>query len=242
MFLILKVPSMGKALRKEIEIMEIGSKIRNARNEAGYTQERAAEALGVSRQTISNWENGRSYPDIVSVIRMSGLYSVSLDHLLKEEETMKDTYTAYLEESTNIVKSRDRLTKAVLIAAAVLIYAITQVVFWLAAKGPEAAACTVVFQYISLPAAVLLLCVTAGKNNWWGKGKWVLVAVFAVLFLLVPSVTFVSFETEALRTFLFPNFKYAFIGFGVSLLGLLLGDKLRQKDNRSITTQNRSQE
>ena len=129
MFLILKVPSMGKALRKEIEIMEIGSKIRNARNEAGYTQERAAEALGVSRQTISNWENGRSYPDIVSVIRMSGLYSVSLDHLLKEEETMKDTYTAYLEESTNIVKSRDRLTKAVLIAAAVLIYAITQVVY-----------------------------------------------------------------------------------------------------------------
>ena len=242
MFLILKVPSMGKALRKEIEIMEIGSKIRNARNEAGYTQERAAEALGVSRQTISNWENGRSYPDIVSVIRMSGLYSVSLDHLLKEEETMKDTYTAYLEESTNIVKSRDRLTKAVLIAAAVLVYAITQVVFWLAAKGPEAAACTVVFQYISLPAAVLLLCVTAGKNNWWGKGKWVLVAVFAVLFLLVPSVTFVSFETEALRTFLFPNFKYAFIGCGISLLGLLLGEKLRQKENRSITTQNRRQE
>ena len=40
--------------------MEIGSKIRNARNEAGYTQERAAEALGVSRQTISNWENGDS--------------------------------------------------------------------------------------------------------------------------------------------------------------------------------------
>ena len=54
------MPSMGKALRKEIETMEIGSKIRNARNEAGYTQERAAEALGVSRQTISNWENGDS--------------------------------------------------------------------------------------------------------------------------------------------------------------------------------------
>ena len=233
---------MGKALRKEIEIMEIGSKIRNARNEAGYTQERAAEALGVSRQTISNWENGRSYPDIVSVIRMSDLYTVSLDHLLKEEEKMKDTYTAYLEESTNIVKSRDRLTKAVLIAAAVLIYAITQVVFWLAAKGPEAAACTVVFQYISLPAAVLLLCVFSGKNNWWGKGKWILTVVFAILFLLVPSVTFVSFESEALRTFLFPNFKYAFLGCGVALLGLLLGERLRQKETGSIATPGRRQE
>ena len=38
--------------------MEIGSKIKIARNKAGYTQERAAEALGVSRQTVSNWENG----------------------------------------------------------------------------------------------------------------------------------------------------------------------------------------
>ena len=222
--------------------MAFGKNLQTLRKKTGITQEKLAERMGVSRQTISNWENGRSYPDIVSVIRMSGLYSVSLDHLLKEEETMKDTYTAYLEESTNIVKSRDRLTKAILIAAAVLIYAITQAVFWFAAKGPEAAACTVVFQYISLPAAVLLLCVTAGKNNWWGKGKWVLVAVFTVLFLLVPSVTFVSFETEALRTFLFPNFKYAFIGFGVSLLGLLLGERLRQKETGSIATPDRRQE
>ena len=37
--------------------MDIGSKIKNARVEANLTQEQAAEALGVSRQTISNWEN-----------------------------------------------------------------------------------------------------------------------------------------------------------------------------------------
>lgn len=40
--------------------MEIGTIIRNARNEAELSQEQAAEALGVSRQTISNWENGVS--------------------------------------------------------------------------------------------------------------------------------------------------------------------------------------
>ena len=55
--------------------MEIGSKIRQSRTEAGLTQEQAAEALGVSRQTISNWENERSYPDILSVLRMSSLSS-----------------------------------------------------------------------------------------------------------------------------------------------------------------------
>ena len=66
--------------------MEIGYKIKSARKEAGMTQEQAAEALGVSRQTVSNWENNRSYPDIISVIKMSDLYSVSLDHLLKEQK------------------------------------------------------------------------------------------------------------------------------------------------------------
>ena len=56
--------------------MDIGSKIKNARIDAQLTQEQVAEALGVSRQTMSNWENGKTYPDIVSVIKMSALWLV----------------------------------------------------------------------------------------------------------------------------------------------------------------------
>lgn len=41
--------------------MDIGAKIRDARMKSGLTQEHAAEALSVSRQTISNWENGDSH-------------------------------------------------------------------------------------------------------------------------------------------------------------------------------------
>lgn len=47
--------------------MDIGNKIKNARIQAKLTQQQAAEAIGVSRQTISNWENGKTYPDIKSV-------------------------------------------------------------------------------------------------------------------------------------------------------------------------------
>ena len=53
--------------------MDIGSKIKKSRTDAKITQEQAAEALGISRQTISNWENEKSYPDIVSVLKMSDL-------------------------------------------------------------------------------------------------------------------------------------------------------------------------
>lgn len=94
--------------------MEIGSKLKNARNDKGLTQEQAAEICGVSRQTISNWENNKSYPDIISVIKMSDAYSVSLDHLLKEERSMNETYQAFLEESTNTVKAKQRLEKIIL--------------------------------------------------------------------------------------------------------------------------------
>ena len=75
--------------------MEIGKKLKNARVQSGMTQENVAEKINVSRQTISNWENEKSYPDIISVIELSNLYSISLDVLLKGDEKMIE----HLEES-----------------------------------------------------------------------------------------------------------------------------------------------
>ena len=89
---------------------DIGSKIQAARLEKNMTQEQVAGLLEVSRQTISNWENAKSYPDIVSVIKMSECYDVSLDYLLKGEQKM-NTYYDYLEESTNDVKSNTKRNK-----------------------------------------------------------------------------------------------------------------------------------
>lgn len=66
----------------------IAEKIKNARIQNNYTQEQTAEKLMVSRQTISNWENGKSLPDILSLIRMSELYHLSLDDLLKGDQLL----------------------------------------------------------------------------------------------------------------------------------------------------------
>ena len=91
--------------------MEIGKKLKSARTKADLTQEQVAEKILVSRQTISNWENERSYPDIVSVIKLSDLYSISLDELLKGDQKMID----HLNESTNIVKSNKKLIAGIII-------------------------------------------------------------------------------------------------------------------------------
>lgn len=97
--------------------MEIGKKLKNARTRAGLTQEKAAEEINVSRQTISNWENEKSYPDIISVIALSDLYSVSLDELLKGDQKMAE----HLEESTNVVKSNKKLTGAIILNIVLMI-------------------------------------------------------------------------------------------------------------------------
>ena len=92
----------------------------------GLAQEKAAEKIDVSRQTISNWENEKSYPDIISVIALSDLYSVSLDELLKGDQKMAE----HLEESTNVVKSNKKLTGAILLNIILMILLIAPNVLW----------------------------------------------------------------------------------------------------------------
>lgn len=105
--------------------MEIGKKLKAARIVSGLTQENVAENINVSRQTISNWETEKSYPDIISVIKLSNLYSISLDDLLKGDKKMIE----HLEESTSIVKSNQKLIGAILINIIVIALLITFSVF-----------------------------------------------------------------------------------------------------------------
>lgn len=68
--------------------MEINKRIKDARLQKNITQEDLAEHLGVTRQTISSWETGKSYPDIISVIKMSDIFDISLDKMLKEDKQL----------------------------------------------------------------------------------------------------------------------------------------------------------
>ena len=63
--------------------MELGNRIKELRKAKNINQDELAEKLFVSRQTISNWENDKSYPDIQSVLLLSEVFNVSVDQLLK---------------------------------------------------------------------------------------------------------------------------------------------------------------
>lgn len=87
--------------------MNLSKQIKKHRERLSLSQEGLAEKLYVSRQTISNWENEKSYPDVHNLLLLSVLFDVSLDELVKGDvEQMKETI-----EKT----AMDRYTKIMLV-------------------------------------------------------------------------------------------------------------------------------
>lgn len=96
--------------------MELGQRLKDGRAKLGMTQEELADKLYVSRQTISSWENDKSYPDIHSLLMMSDLFGVSLDSLIKGDiEIMKEK----VEETRVKSFQRDSNIFAVLLIACI---------------------------------------------------------------------------------------------------------------------------
>lgn len=86
--------------------IELGKQIKKYRLEAKYSQEELADKVYVSRQTISNWENDKNYPDIKSLVLISDIFHISLDNLIKgdlermKKEIDKQEYAKFQKNST----------------------------------------------------------------------------------------------------------------------------------------------
>lgn len=108
--------------------MEIGKKIKKRRNELGITQEALGRKINVARSTISNWEIGRNYPDIQTIILLSDELDISLDELLKEDKSVVKKIT----EDTNVRKKN----KNTIIILSVLVALISLLAIWLSVGQP----------------------------------------------------------------------------------------------------------
>lgn len=88
--------------------MDFGTRLKEARSRIELRQEDIADAIGVSRQTVSNWENNRSLPDLRSIVEISDIYQISLDDLLKGdrkvmEKLINDSDVKTMERKLNIL-------------------------------------------------------------------------------------------------------------------------------------------
>jgi transcriptional regulator with XRE-family HTH domain len=206
--------------------LDVGQKLKNARQSANLTQEAVAEKIGVSRQTMSNWENNKSYPDIISIISLSDLYSVSLDELLKGDEKM----ISFLEKSTNVVVARQKLTKLIPILAYLVIWVCCVLFFWVSSAMDEmdAMGYALLVIYFVLPISTLLVSIFIGKDEGWSNAKWLMLLFFGVMFMLVPYATYSLANTFTTGTIHFPDIGVMLPGIIFSAIGITIGTLVKE--------------
>jgi transcriptional regulator with XRE-family HTH domain len=83
--------------------MEFNEKLRKLRKEKGLSQEELADIIGVSRQALSKWESGSSYPEMEKLIALSGLFGVTIDSLVKDSDLKKRGRNRELAHSINLL-------------------------------------------------------------------------------------------------------------------------------------------
>ncbi len=88
--------------------MSFGTKMAEQRKKQGITQEKLAEQLGVTRQTISKWELDQSTPDINYISQLSDIFSVTTDYLIKEKFQDKDTFVQGEMESKQTISRMEK--------------------------------------------------------------------------------------------------------------------------------------
>ena len=109
--------------------MELGNQIKKYRGELNMSQDVLAEKIYVSRQTVSNWENEKSYPDVNSLIRLSEVFSVSLDQLIKGDvEEMK---TLISEEEKNEYKRMANIYSVMFVVAIIIPFPLAYFFKWI---------------------------------------------------------------------------------------------------------------
>lgn len=87
--------------------INLGEKLKELRNQNNYSQNALAEELGVSRQTVSYWETGKTQPPVEILITLCKLYQISLDELVGIESTENSvaTHESIVAESSSEEKT-----------------------------------------------------------------------------------------------------------------------------------------
>ena len=132
-------------------------------------------------------------------------------------------YLNDLEESTNIVKSRKKLSMMILAAVYLGIWAVSLISFWVFNSGLDAMGYSIMYLWILLPVTTFVVSLIIGINNYWGHKKWFIAIGFGVMYMLAEYGTFSAANIISFSKLNVPEFVMIPIGAGISLLGIGLG-------------------
>lgn len=96
--------------------MGMSERLQKLRKQGGYSQEQLAEKVGVTRQAISKWESNQGNPDIDNIIKLSEVYNVSTDYLLKGVEAINEPIKIDPKKNSGDYMLKKMVTKLLFIA------------------------------------------------------------------------------------------------------------------------------
>lgn len=99
--------------------MELATILVSERKKKGETQQKVADALYISRQSLSNWENGKNFPDIPMLVALSNYYDFSLDIIKGDEQLMKQVKKDY--ELINTKKANKKYSVLLIILSVLIL-------------------------------------------------------------------------------------------------------------------------
>lgn len=149
-------------------------------------------------------------------------------------------YLDYLANSTDVVKSKNRLSKLILILTYLAIWALVMVVFWFFTGGSDALGYSFMFLWVLLPVATFVVSFLIGKHNYWGKGKWLSAPVLGAMYMLAEYATFSAANMAAFGKLNMPSWGMILTGGAISLLGLAAGTVLAYCKARSGKEKNKT--
>ena len=175
--------------------MELNEKLQAARIQNKLTQEQVCQQIGVSRQTLSSWENGKTFPDIVSLINLCGLYRLSLDDLLGTGES--DDYIGFLDRAIAALKKRQKLYKIVELSVLATLMLDSVAAFFLTYTSSDTygyfpgvqSGIYLSYRSIVIPFAILIVSLFIGVDTSWHNERWLLIPIIAGAFVLTSDYT-----------------------------------------------------
>ena len=171
--------------------MTFGKTLKERRSQLDLTQQEVAKKLYISRQTISNWENGKSYPDLDMLIKISDVYHVSIDSLLKGDQELKKSLDTQKVES--ILLPMEYIPLLLNIATAILTFLVPKNIW-------------VVFVGLGLNLIGLALSITNERINSYisgneKAGKY-FVKILAIMSIIVIATSVILYFIFGVKTLL----------------------------------------
>ena len=170
--------------------MTFGKTLKERRSQLDLTQQEVAKKLYISRQTISNWENGKSYPDLDMLIKISDVYHVSIDSLLKGDQELKKSLDTQKVES--ILLPMEYIPLLLNIATAILTFLVPKNIW-------------VIFVGLGLNLIGLALSITNERINSYisgnekaGKYFVKLLAIMSIIVIATSVILYFIFGVKTL--------------------------------------------